>query len=91
MRRFCGTVLEASTHREPGRHQRKGSKSTDLVQTLVVRTNAALSTDAGQRSTLMSELSARAAAMVPFRDQVTVRSLVEMAVTSICSDPIRAV
>jgi hypothetical protein len=63
----------------------KGSKSADLVQILAVCTMVARSTDGGQRRMSISELSAWAAAVVPFRARLTVRSLLEMAVTSICS------
>ena len=70
---------------------KKGSKSADLVQILAVCTNAARSTEAGQRRISMSELSAWAAAVEPFKARVTVRLLPEIPVTSICSVPIRAV
>ena len=68
---------------------KKGSKLADLVQILAVCTNAARSTEAGQRRILMSESSAWAED--PFKPLVTARLFRDIPVTSICSVPIKIV
>ena len=70
---------------------KEGSKSAGLFQILAVCTNAARSTEAGQRRILISESSAWAAAVEPFMARVTVRLLPEIPVTRICNVPIRTV